>query len=156
MDKVIQRFNNRLETVLRVLASCRTIEQLQSTKVWGIKVILFLADQIEKQGNFSERRYTKDYKLKVCIQITEAYTKKLNEITEGKNQTITRRVPAHVCICRSCFGVGKIFSLDKEVQPQMCPACLGTGKVKVSSTITTVIQPFVIGEDDTGNPIVIR
>lgn len=156
MDKVIQRFNNRLETVLRVLASCRTIEQLQSTKVWGIKVILFLADQIEKQGNFSERRYTKDYKLKVCIQITEAYTKKLNEITEGKNQTITRRVPAHVSICRSCFGVGKIFSLDKEVQPQMCPACLGTGKVKVSSTITTVIQPFVIGEDDTGNPIVIR
>lgn len=156
MDKVIQRFNNRLETVLRVLASCRTIEQLQSTKVWGIKVILFLADQIEKQGNFSERRYTKDYKLKVCIQITEAYTKKLNEITEGRDQRITRKVPAHVSICRSCFGVGKIFSLDKEVQPQMCPACLGTGKVKVSSTITTVIQPFVIGEDDTGNPIVIR
>lgn len=156
MDKVIQRFNDRLETVLRVLASCRTIEQLQSSKVWGIKVILLLADQIEKQGNFSERRYTKDYKLKVCIQITEAYTKKLNEITEGRDQMITRKVPAHVSICRSCFGVGKIFSLDKEVQPQMCPACLGTGKVKVSSTITTVIQPFVIGEDDTGNPIVIR
>lgn len=156
MDKVIQRFNDRLETVLRVLASCRTIEQLQSSKVWGIKVILLLADQIEKQGNFSERRYTKDYKLKVCIQITEAYTKKLNEITEGRDQTITRKVPVHVSICRSCFGVGKIFSLDKEVQPQMCPACLGTGKVKVSSTITTVIQPFVIGEDDTGNPIVIR
>lgn len=156
MDKVIQRFNDRLETVLRVLASCRTIEQLQSSKVWGIKVILLLADQIEKQGNFSERRYTKDYKLKVCIQITEAYTKKLNEITEGRDQRITRKVPAHVSICRSCFGVGKIFSLDKEVQPQMCPACLGTGKVKVSSTITTVIQPFVIGEDDTGKPIVIR
>lgn len=156
MEEVKQRFTHRLETVLRVLASCRTIEQLQSSKVWGIKVIFLLADQIEKNGSFSERRFTKEYKLKVCIQITEAYTKKLDEITEGKDQTITRKVPAHVSICRSCSGVGKIFSLDKDIQPQICPACLGTGKVKVSSTITTVIQPFIMGEDDTGTPIVIR
>lgn len=155
MEEVKQRFENRLETVLRVLASCRTIEQLQSSKKWGIEVIFLLADQIEKNGNFGERRFTKEYKLKVSLRITEAYSKKLTEIKEGLDRTITRRVPAHISICRSCSGVGKIFSKDKDVQPQLCPACLGTGKVKVCSTITTVVQPFITGEDDTGNPIAI-
>ncbi len=151
MERIKNLFEEKLAPILRALASCRTADQLNVTRVWGVGVILRLADQIEKNGNIQEKRFAKSYKYYINTQINEKYMEKKSETDV---LTVVRKVPPHVSVCRTCLGIGKVYTVQgKRHVLQECPDCCGTGKVKVSSTITTRVQPFIPGKDDVGKPI---
>lgn len=63
----------------------------------------------------------------------------------------TKNIAPHVMACKNCEGKGKVFrpGKDGEVISSTCPVCKGSGRVKVQSRVTTRIEPFVPGHDDT-------
>lgn len=50
-------------------------------------------------------------------------------------------------------GKGVVFEYSDENRTKVsgscqCPTCLGSGRVKVTSSVITTIKPFVPGKDD--------
>lgn len=50
-------------------------------------------------------------------------------------------------------GKGVVFEYSDENRTKVsgscrCPTCLGSGRVKVTSSVVTTIKPFVPGKDD--------
>lgn len=154
MERIEKQFNEKLAPILRVLDSCQTPEQLNSSLRWGEEVLLSVADQMEKIGTAQERNFVRSYKYTVYSKVKQRYVDKLVEMTNPEVRTVVRSVDPHVTICRNCSGLGIRFNhFDRSRPPEECQFCKGTGKVKVSSRIVTKVRPFIPGKDDTGNPI---
>lgn len=54
--------------------------------------------------------------------------------------TVTKHIDEHLCVCRYCNGTGKING-------EKCRRCDGSGRVVVSSDVTTYVRPFNPEED---------
>lgn len=71
-----------------------------------------------------------------------------------------RYIPARVTVCKRCGGKGVVFEYSDEDRTKVsgscrCPACLGSGRVKVASSVVTTIRPFILGKDDKEGEITI-
>ena len=60
---------------------------------------------------------------------------------EQTNNAKARYIPTRVAVCKRCEGKGVVFEYR-------CPTCLGSGRVKVTSSVVTTIKPFIPGKDD--------
>lgn len=72
---------------------------------------------------------------------------------EQTNNAKARYIPIRVAVCKHCGGRGVVFEYSNENKTKVsgssgCPTCLGSGRVKVTSSVVTTIKPFVPGEDD--------
>ena len=66
---------------------------------------------------------------------------------EQTNNAKARYIPTRVAVCKRCEGKGVVFRTKVSGSCQ-CPTCLGSGRVKVTSSVITTIKPFVPGKDD--------
>lgn len=72
---------------------------------------------------------------------------------EQTNNAKARYIPTRVAVCKRCEGKGVVFEYSDENRTKVsgscqCPTCLGSGRVKVTSSVITTIKPFVPGKDD--------
>lgn len=72
---------------------------------------------------------------------------------EQTNNAKVRYIPTRVAVCKRCEGKGVVFEYNNEDRTKVsgscqCPTCLGSGRVKVTSSVITTIKPFVPGKDD--------
>lgn len=149
MERIEKQFNEKLAPILRVLDSCQTPEQLNSSLRWGEEILLGVADQVENRGTAQERNFTKSYKYTAYSQVKQRYIDKMAEMTSLEVRTVIRDIAPHLTICRNCSGLGFVFNRADRSQPsQEFRFCKGSGKVKVSSRVVTKVRPFVPGKDD--------
>lgn len=149
MERIEKQFNEKLAPILRVLDSCQTPEQLNSSLRWGEEVLLGVADQMENKGTAQERNFAQSYKYTAYSQVKQRYLDKKAEMTDPNVRTVIRDVAPHLTICRNCSGLGFVFNRsDRSLPSCECRFCKGSGKVKVSSRVVTKVLPFVPGKDD--------
>lgn len=72
---------------------------------------------------------------------------------EQTNNAKARYIPTRVAVCKRCGGKGVVFEYSDENRTKVsgscrCPTCLGSGRVKVTSSVVTTIKPFIPGKDD--------
>ena len=79
---------------------------------------------------------------------------------EQTNNAKARYIPTRVAVSlrdvmsdHDCEGKGVVFEYSDENRTKVsgscqCPTCLGSGRVKVTSSVITTIKPFVPGKDD--------
>lgn len=68
-----------------------------------------------------------------------------------ETKSSARYIHPRVAVCKKCEGKGIVYNYDEvkdETTSCGCPICLGSGRVKVSSSVVTTILPFVPGRDD--------
>lgn len=149
MELIEKQFNEKLAPILRVLDSCQTPEQLNSSLRWGEEVLLGVADQVANRGTSQERNFVQHYKYTAYSQVKQRYMDKMAEMTNLEVRTVIRDIAPHLTICRNCSGLGFVFNrADRSLPSQECRFCKGSGKVKVSSRVVTKVRPFVPGKDD--------
>lgn len=157
MEQIEKQFNEKLAPILRVLDSCQTPEQLDSTLRWGEEILLGVADRLARQGTAQQRNFAVNYKYSAYNQVKQRYLDKKAEMTDPEVRTVIRDVAPHLAICRNCSGLGVLFDrFDRSRPSQECRFCKGVGRVKVSSRIVTKVRPFVRGKDDRGDPIAMK
>ena len=150
MERIEKQFNEKLAPILRVLDSCQTPEQLDSSLRWGQEVLLGVADQVENKGT-TQDKYTAYSRLK------QRYMDKLTEMTNLEVRTVIRDIAPHLAICRNCSGLGFVSGgTDRNCPSRECRFCKGSGKVKVSSRVVTKVMPFVPEKDDRSDAVTIK
>lgn len=151
--EVKKRFDSVLNTVLKVIESCRTEDQLSNAFNWAYSVIYQLGEFYERTGTVAEVRFAHGYKSYVAQKArdvqraTQRDVEALPEIPQGK--IVVREVEPHVSVCRSCSGKG----VTAHISGRTCSSCNGSGRVKVASTIRTRIQPFDPEREDPRLPV---
>ena len=157
MERIEKQFNEKLAPILRVLDSCQTPEQLDSSLRWGQEVLLGVADQVENKGTTQERNFVRSYKYTAYSRLKRRYMDKLAEMTSLEVRTVIRDIAPHLAICRNCSGLGFMSGGTDRICPsQECRFCKGSGTVKVSSRVVTKVMPFVPGKDDRSDAVTIK
>ncbi|MGP1436260.1 MAG: hypothetical protein ACTTKN_06490 [Phocaeicola sp.] len=72
---------------------------------------------------------------------------------EQRSNSKARYIPTRVAVCKHCSGKGVVFEYADEEKTTVsgsrkCPVCLGSGRVKVTSSVVTTVSPFIPGKDD--------
>jgi len=147
-ERIKNRFDSVLKTALRVVGSCQTESQLVNAYTWAVDVVLSLSDLVERTESPAAARFAHTYKGYIINQVRNLYKQRqgdvraIPEIPAGK--ITIREVEPHISVCRTCNGKGK----TAHVSGRKCPSCHGSGRVKISSTVKSLIQPYDPEKED--------